>query len=89
LGKCIMDPATDDEVATPSKFIGTMKRGQVFRGEMPGSGGHGYPFKRDVDAVLEDVRQEKVSLEHARTAYGVVINDDGVDVAATAKLRSV
>ena len=56
---------------------------------MPGSGGHGYPFKRDVDAVLEDVRQEKVSLEHARTAYGVVINHDGVDVAATAKLRSV
>jgi N-methylhydantoinase B len=89
LGKCIMDPATDDEAATPSKFIGTMKRGQVFRGEMPGSGGHGDPFKRDVDAVLEDVHQEKVSLEHARTAYGVVINDDGVDVAATAKLRSV
>jgi N-methylhydantoinase B len=54
---------------------------------MPGSGGHGDPFARDPDAVLEDVRQEKVTPAHARAAYGVVIDGDSVDAAATAALR--
>jgi N-methylhydantoinase B len=85
-GKCIMDPATD-AVVTASKFIDIMKKDQVFRGEMPGSGGHGDPFLRDPDAVLEDVRQEKVTPAHARAAYRVVIDGDSVDAAATAALR--
>lgn len=85
-GKCIMDPAAG-AVTMPSKFIDVMKRGQVFRGEMPGSGGHGDPFARGEDAVLEDVRQEKITVEHAREAYGVVIEGGRIDWDATAKLR--
>jgi N-methylhydantoinase B/oxoprolinase/acetone carboxylase alpha subunit len=52
----------------------------VFRGEMPGSGGHGDPFERDPAAVLEDIRQEKMTVEHARTAYGVLVDPETMSV---------
>ena len=57
--------------------------------QTPGSGGYGNPFKRRPEYVLEDVLNEKVSAENARTLYGVVINMDTktVDEAATAALR--
>ncbi|HEY8554730.1 MAG TPA: hydantoinase B/oxoprolinase family protein, partial [Burkholderiales bacterium] len=60
LARSIIDPGTLQEEHTPSKFVRTMRRGQVFRGEMAGSGGYGDPFTRDPAAVLEDVLQEKV-----------------------------
>ena len=64
-----------------------MKEGDVFRAEMPGSGGFGDPFLRDPEAVRRDVLQGKVTPAHARAAYGVAVTDKGVNVAETAKLR--
>ena len=54
---------------------------------LPGGGGFYPPWDRDAKAVLEDVRQGRVSLEAARRDYGVVIDDRQVDEAATAALR--
>ena len=57
----------------------------------PGGGGFGNPFEREVQKVVEDVRNGLVSLEGARLDYGVVITDRDtltVDAAATAKLRA-
>jgi len=54
-------------------------------------GGFGNPFEREVQKVVEDVRNGLVSLEGARLDYGVVITDRDtltVDAAATAKLRA-
>jgi N-methylhydantoinase B len=53
----------------------------------PGGGGYGEPLERDVLAVLDDYRESRVSLEAAVAEYGVVITDDAVDEAATAKTR--
>lgn len=90
VARSIVDPGTPQEEHTPSKWVRTMRRGQVFRGEMAGSGGYGDPWTRDPAAVLQDVRQEKVTIEHAREAYGVCIDPIRmtVDIRATAVCRS-
>ena len=57
---------------------------------MAASGGYGDPYTRDPASVLEDVRQEKITLAHALREYGVVIIDAAtatVDMTATAALR--
>jgi N-methylhydantoinase B len=90
LARSIMDPGTPHEEQTASKWVRTMRRGQVFRGEMAGSGGYGDPYTRDPAAVLEDVRQEKISIGHAREAYGVCIDAAtlALDIEATAECRN-
>ena len=47
--------------------------GDVFRVEMGGAGGLGYPFTRPADEVLADVREGYVSPEAAAADYGVVL----------------
>ncbi len=57
--------------------------------QTPGGGGFGDPFERDPEAVLDDVRCGKVSLDRAREVYGVAINPESwtVDIQETSKLR--
>lgn len=88
-GRAVLNPNSNDPAELPSKFVRTYRRGDVIRGEMPGSGGYGDPFRRDPAAVLEDVRQEKITAAHARAAYRVVIDPAAMrlDEAATAALR--
>jgi N-methylhydantoinase B len=56
---------------------------------LPGGGGHGHPFTRDPERVLADVIDGYVSVEAARTDYGVVVDPASrtIDQAATARLR--
>jgi N-methylhydantoinase B len=54
----------------------------VFR--TAGAGGWGDPLERDPELVLRDVLRDLVSHEAARLDYGVVIDGDAVDTAATA-----
>lgn len=82
-----LNPGTDRAEVLPSKFIRTLHAGDVFRAEMAGSGGYGSPLERDPERVLEDVRQGKVSAEHARSQYGVVIRNAAVDAQATRSCR--
>jgi len=55
-----------------------------------GGGGYGDPLERDPLAVVQDVRLGYVSLDKARTDYGVVIEPDTLeaDISATEKLRT-
>ena len=56
---------------------------------MPGGGGYGDPFRRDPRKVAEDVARGLVSVDAARTLYGVVLTGDlEADEPATAQLRS-
>lgn len=98
--RAFMNPSTDAELKLPSKFVRVVSQDDVFRAEMAGSGGYGNPVDRDPAAVLEDVRQGKMSVEHAAQVYGVVIvqgesnlalassGDHILDQAATARARS-
>jgi N-methylhydantoinase B len=67
----------------------TAKPGDIFKLIGSGGGGSGEAFERDLDRVLDDVQEGKVSMEGAARDYGVAIkpNLSGIDVAATAKLR--
>lgn len=71
-----------------SKVTRTVTRGDVIRHEQAGGGGYGDPRKRPLADILEDVRDGKITAEFARANYGVVIARDGIDEAATQKLRS-
>src|SRR5262249_42967706 len=54
-----------------------------------GGGGWGDPLERAPDAVCADVINELVSIEVARTQYGVVIRADlSLDTPATTRLRA-
>ncbi len=67
----------------------SIRRGDVYRHVMAGGGGYGNPLERDPRLVLDDVLDEKVTIEHAREAYAVVIDPEAltVDLPATQRLR--
>jgi len=89
LGRSFYVDAAGTRSEAPSKFVRRMRRNEIFRAEMPGSGGHGEAFSRDTAAVAEDVRQEKMTRDHARDAYGVELEPESftVDTVATASRR--
>jgi N-methylhydantoinase B len=69
----------------------TLHAGDVYRHVMAGGGGYGDPLEREPESVRADVLDDKVTIGHAREAYGVVLGDDApqsVDVKATQTLRA-
>jgi N-methylhydantoinase B len=85
----VINPDTEHRVV-PAKVTMTIKRGDVYRHELPGGGGWGDPLERDTLRVLRDVRHELISREAAREDYGVVIDPEAgtVDEPATSALRA-
>ena len=68
----------------------TLEPGDRIIDYLQGGCGVGDPLERDVEAVLEDLREGKITVERARKVYGVVITGDPepeVDMEATEKLR--
>jgi N-methylhydantoinase B len=84
----LVNPETDP-VAVGSKSTTKLAPGEVGSVQTPGGGGYGDPLARDPLAVLEDVRDGKVSVDAAADAYGVVVDEaaDAVDEDATALRR--
>ena len=74
----------------PGKHVMNLKKGDLYRLVQSGAGGYGDPLERDVTAVLDDVQQEKLTIDYVRREYGVVIDPDGLelDLKGTAELRS-
>ena len=72
-----------------SKFIMDIQRGDVFRHELAGGGGWGDPLERDPERVLDDVRNQFVSVSGAVEDYGVIVDTGSwtVDQHATAARR--
>ncbi|QDZ00307.1 hydantoinase B/oxoprolinase family protein [Nitratireductor mangrovi] len=88
-GRATVNPGTDRErVLAPLSDGNRLVRGDILRMETGGGGGHGHPFERPTDRVLEDVLGGFVSVEAARERYGVVIDGGAVDADATARLRA-
>ncbi|MGO9700364.1 MAG: hydantoinase B/oxoprolinase family protein [Xanthobacteraceae bacterium] len=74
----------------PAKFSGMrVAAGDVHVFYGPCGGGYGDPLERPAGKVLEDVLDGFCTAEHARLAYGVVVDPDAesVDEAATKALR--
>jgi len=53
----------------------------------PCGGGYGDPMTRDPDAVLDDVLDGLIDAQTARSDYGVVLDGNAIDRAATSTLR--
>jgi N-methylhydantoinase B len=66
-----------------------MGRGDILRLQVAGAGGWGDPKERDPEKICWDVRNSKISLERARTIYGVAIDPKTltIDHAETDRLR--
>lgn len=79
----VLDPYGEAKVLA-SKLTMTIRRGQVFRHDLPGSGGWGDPLSRDPASVLLDVQNELLSVEAALAEYGVVISTGPLQVHAAA-----
>ena len=89
-GHVILRPGTEREDVTGMVYE-SMAPGDVLVNNAGGGGGWGNPFNRDPQKVLEDVRNEYVSLQEAQQEYGVVIDPETmtIDVAATEAARQV
>ena len=87
-------PISDDEFAAPIKYLpskaeGVLEPGDVFVFFAAGGGGYGDPLDRNPEAVASDIAQDWVSVERAKSDYGVSFSDDGsVDPVATEALRT-
>ena len=78
-----------EAVGLSSKVTLELEAGDVVSYRTCGGGGYGRPHDREAERVVVDVKAGKVSLERARSAYGVAIdpNSGEVDVAETQRLR--
>ncbi|KAJ55357.1 methylhydantoinase [Actibacterium mucosum KCTC 23349] len=88
-GVAIVNPGTEHEIRLDPLSDGNMlKKGDILRIETGGGGGFGHPFDRPAEIVHQDVLGGFVSADAACKEYGVVINGDMLDVAATRALRA-
>lgn len=71
-------------------FTGPLAEKEIVFMQSGGGGGWGSPFERDPSAVMEDVRNEVVSVQSARDDYGVVLDgtEARVNLEATREQRS-
>nr|WP_242832363.1 hydantoinase B/oxoprolinase family protein [Desulfosporosinus orientis] len=67
----------------------TLTKGAVLTMVSSGGGGWGDPWQREPESVWQDVLNGVISRTKARTDYGVVIDEGGVDWAGTKKLRAI
>jgi N-methylhydantoinase B len=88
-GRAVVNPGTPrEQVLAPLSDGTVLRRGDILLLETGGGGGHGHPFDRPPERVLKDIRNGFVSPELARSDYGVVVNGDRLDAAATRVLRA-
>jgi N-methylhydantoinase B len=91
----VVNPGTERETSVTERasFYGPLGPGDVVSVRSGGGGGWGSPRAREPERVVADVRDGFVTVEHARTVYGVaVVERDGAlaaDAAETARLRQV
>ncbi|MBI3977426.1 MAG: hydantoinase B/oxoprolinase family protein [Chloroflexi bacterium] len=85
----LVNPGTNQR-ELPSKFMISLKAGDVFHCQLASGGGWGDQFDRDPALVQRDVRNEKISAAFAAREHGVVIDPEtrAVDQDGTARLRA-
>jgi N-methylhydantoinase B/oxoprolinase/acetone carboxylase alpha subunit len=86
-------PASGEELAyaiaesQQAKDRTTLEAGDVMTSGVSGGGGYGDPLRREPELVARDVRHGLVSTGVAERVYGVVLNGEGVDAAASSAAR--
>jgi len=78
----------DERRLNPLSDGNPLVKGDILRIETGGGGGHGHPFDRPPEAVLEDVLGGYVSPEAAARLYGVAVTGRQIDPDQTGRLRA-
>ena len=91
-GDIWINPGSPDAKRLPTRYADyPLRKGDIFRLDAPGGGGHGDPLTREPQRVLDDLREGNISPQAAERDYGVVLAPDGqdwtIDEAATATRR--
>ena len=87
-GSLILNPGSPQEQQCKSKGVDELKAGDLLSIRLPGSGGYGNPWERDLEKVRQDVINGKVSLNSAKADYLVSFNEDlTINEEETAALR--
>jgi N-methylhydantoinase B len=71
----------------PSKRVLTLRRGERLHVDTPGGGGYGDALERPPEAVRQDVRDRRVTVQQAREQYGVVLEEPGLTLNTPATMR--
>ncbi|HYA27517.1 MAG TPA: hydantoinase B/oxoprolinase family protein [Acidobacteriota bacterium] len=89
-GACLINPESNSAKQLPSRFGDhRLQQNDIIRVERPGGGGMGDPFKRPAAKVIDDVRQGYVSIERARSQYGVALRAAGSEVTLQVEETSI
>ncbi len=85
----ILNPGHEEKLLPTLAQVELPNNG-VIRHKMAGGGGWGNPMERDPSRVLEDVIDDRVSIEAAKNEYGVIISkgENKIDLNATKVFRS-
>lgn len=86
--RCIRNRGRADEAEYGKINMLAVNANDTITMMMPGAGGYGDPFLREMGAVLSDVVRGFVSIAAAERDYGVAIVAGAVDAAHTARLRA-
>ena len=74
-GGWVVNPGTEDERVLPPKITNhPLRAGELLRMRTSAGGGFGDPAERAPEAVLDDVREGRVSVGGALRDYGVVVD---------------
>lgn len=87
-GSFTLNPGRPDEINLGNTDQVRLAPGDVLRIVSPGGAGRGDPFTRCPRKVLRDVEAGRVTASAAARDYGVVVENGGVDEAATEALRA-
>jgi N-methylhydantoinase B len=92
-GDIWINPEGKEPRRLPTRYADyPLKKGDIFRLDTPGGGGHGDAMQREPERVLADVREGVLSPEAAERDYRVVVRRDGsdfvIDAAATQTRRA-
>jgi N-methylhydantoinase B len=75
----ILNPEMEHRML-PSKTLLTIKRGDVLKHILAGAGGWGNPTKRDVQKIIADIRDDKITVEYAKREYGMNVDLETMEV---------
>lgn len=83
-----MRSADGSNRSLPAKMVLHIQSGETLRYWSTGGGGAFPAWQRDIEAVLDDVLDGRVTPEAAEADYGVIIRDGRVDAGATSARRA-
>lgn len=86
----ILEISPEEKIILETRVTRTIPPGNKIDYRTPGAGGYGEPYERDPDKVLYDVIEDLISLERAKSEYGVIIHEETfeIDSKKTEELRA-